>query len=206
MSEVETVNHAKKPEDILPKIWTMLETGATNRKVPFHTPVFGTVFDNKPQLRTVVLRKFERESRNIIWHSDLRSPKIEELKLNGQTSYLFYDAPEKIQLRVLTESTIHAGDDLAQTQWEKTSLFSRRCYCGYAPSQTSEEPTSGLPDFLEKRQPTEEESEQLGRENFCVINSVITEIDCLELFMEGHRRSLFNWDANGDLSTTWLNP
>ena len=42
------------------------------------------------------------------------------------------------------------------------------------------------------REPTREESEQ-GKANFVVISSTIEEIDCLEMNVRGHRRSLFVW-------------
>jgi hypothetical protein len=62
-----------------------------------------------------------------------------------------------------------------------------------------------LPDDLIDRKPTPEESEH-GKTNFVVVTSTIDEIDCLEMHVKGHRRSLFTWHENGELCTKWLTP
>jgi hypothetical protein len=62
-----------------------------------------------------------------------------------------------------------------------------------------------LPEDLIDRKPTHEESEQ-GKTNFVVVSSNIDEIDCYELNVKGHRRSLFTWQENGELCTRWLTP
>ena len=90
-------------------------------------------------------------------------------------------------------------------QWLETEFFSRRCYVGEPPSQSSDKPTSGLPEDLTMRAPTEEESEA-RRANFAVIFSTIDTIDCLELNVKGHRRSMFEWNEKGELVTRWLTP
>jgi hypothetical protein len=110
-----------------------------------------------------------------------------------------------LQVRIKGLATVHLGDELAEEQWHSTELFSRRCYIGEAPTQPSKKATSGLPDDLIDREPTHEESE-VGRTNFVVVASTVKEIDCLELGVRGHRRSLFVWNETGELETKWLTP
>jgi len=55
------------------------------------------------------------------------------------------------------------------------------------------------------RAPTREESEA-GRANFAVVTSTVEQIDCLEMNVRGHRRSLFTWHETGELETKWLTP
>ncbi|CAN5272597.1 hypothetical protein BH20ACI1_BH20ACI1_07490 [soil metagenome] len=62
-----------------------------------------------------------------------------------------------------------------------------------------------MPEEIIDRQPTKQESEA-GRANFAVISSTIETIDCLELDVKGNRRSLFKWNENGQLETSWLTP
>ncbi len=62
-----------------------------------------------------------------------------------------------------------------------------------------------MPEELIARKPTKEESEA-GRANFAVISSSFDSIDCLELDVKGNRRSLFEWNKNGELKTSWLTP
>ena len=191
--------------EILKKIWKHLDLGTLERDHPFHTPVFGTVCDDSPNLRVVVLRRFWRKSPRLAFHTHVGSPKISEIRSNPNVSFAFYHPLEKLQLRVKGTATVHVNDALAEEQWLSTELFARRCYIGDAPSTESRKPVSGLPEHLLNRQPTAEESEA-GRANFVVVSSTIDSIDCLELAVRGHRRSLFLWSAASGLETKWLTP
>jgi hypothetical protein len=191
--------------EILKKIWKHLDLGTLERDHPFHTPVFGTVCDDAPNLRVVVLRRFWRKSPRLAFHTHIGSPKISEIRSNPNVSFAFYHPQEKLQLRVKGTATVHQTDELAEEQWLSSELFARRCYVGDAPSQISGKPVSGLPEHLLNRQPTAEESET-GRANFAVVCSTIASIDCLELAVRGHRRSLFTWNDAGCLETKWLTP
>lgn len=185
----------------------LLERGTSNRKDDFHTPVLGTIsLDGAPEMRTVVFRKVFRESRKLLCHIDWRSPKAAEIKFDSRVSWLFYHVEEKLQLRVRGRAALHTNDELANTQWQNSALFSRRCYCGDAPGTQKEAPSSGLAEFLVDREPTAEESERLGRQNFAVLSSSIDEIDVYELHVKGHRRSLFAWNEKGEQAARWLTP
>ena len=193
--------------EILSRAFDLIERGVKERPADFHTPVLVTTgADNFPEARTVVLRKFERATRDLLCHVDLRSPKVPEIQNNPNTAWLFYHQPEKLQLRIRATTTVHTDDELANQQWRASQLFSRRCYCGDAPGTLKDAPSSGLPAFLEDRQPTAEETETLGRKNFAVLQSKINKIEVYELNVKGHRRSLFIFDENGNLETRWLTP
>ncbi|MGC2235318.1 MAG: pyridoxamine 5'-phosphate oxidase family protein [Pyrinomonadaceae bacterium] len=192
--------------DILKKIWKHLDLGVLEREHPFHTPVFGTISGGKPQLRVVVLRRFWRKNpRGLAFHAHIGSPKIAEIESCKRVSWLFYHPSERFQIRVRGAAEVHTSGELHEEQWLETEFFSRRCYVGEAPSQLSDKPTSGLPEDLSERAPTEAESEA-GKANFAVIFSTIDTIDCLELNVKGHRRSLFEWNERGELETKWLTP
>lgn len=192
--------------EILKTIWKNLDLGTLDRHHPFHTPVFGTATaENMPSLRIVVLRRFWRRPARLAFHTHAGSPKIAELRANPKVGWLFYHPQEKIQVRIKGTATLHTDGELHEEQWLATELFSRRCYVGEAPTRESKRPTSGLPENLIDRKPTPEESET-GKANFVVVTSTITEIDCLEMNVNGHRRSLFEWHENGELCTKWLTP
>lgn len=195
-------------EEFLSKIFAMLTRGVADRKSPLHTPTIATIgADGSPQTRIVVFRKFLHEERRLIFHTDLRSPKIGELRADPRVSWLFYHAGEKLQFRIAGAAMIHADADdwLKLKQWQATRTFGRRCYMGKPPSRIAPEATSGLPAEIETREPTTEESE-VGFPNFAVVSTQISSIDCLELHAKGHRRSLFKWTENGELDTDWLTP
>jgi pyridoxamine 5'-phosphate oxidase len=191
--------------EILKTVWKNLDLGTLDRNHPFHTPVFGTITENEPSLRIVVLRRFWRKPARLAFHTHSGSPKIAELAANSNIYWLFYHPQEKLQVRIKGTAEVHTRGELHEEQWLATELFSRRCYIGEAPTRESRRPTSGLPADLIDRKPTHEESE-LGKANFVVITSTIEEIDCLEMNVKGHRRSLFQWHENGELCTKWLTP
>lgn len=199
---VEKASHG----EILKKIWKHLDLGVLDRGHPFHTPVFGTICDDNPSLRVVVLRRFWRKNpRGLAFHTHAGSPKISEIGSNPNISWLFYHPKEKFQVRIKGRAIVYKEGELHEEQWLATEFFSRRCYVGEAPSQISEKATTGLSEDLSERIPTEEESEA-GRANFAVIFSTIDAIDCMELDVKGHRRSLFVWNDKGELETKWLTP
>lgn len=191
--------------EILKNVWKHLDLGVIDRKHPFHTPVFGTVSEGcVPSLRIVVLRRFWRKPPRLAFHTHTGSPKIEEIKANPNIYWLFYHPQEKLQLRIRGKAEIHTDTELADEQWRATGHFSRRCYIGDAPSQTSEKATSGLPPEIQDREPTPAESE-IGRKGFAVVSTSIESIDCMELDFHGNRRSLFAW-SDGKIEKKWLTP
>ncbi len=190
--------------DILKKVWKHMDLGVLQSKHPFHTPVFGTVCDGAPELRVVVLRRFWRSPARLAFHAHSGSPKLAHIRSNPTVNWVFYHPGENFQARISGLAQIHLDDELADEQWDATSLFARRCYIGKAPSGVSKKPTHGMPDEIVNREPTPEESRE-GRKNFAVISTQIVKVDVMELDVRGHRRSLFEW-SNGELAMKWLTP
>lgn len=191
--------------EILKQIWKHLDLGVLDRHHAFHSPVFATESNGEANIRVVILRRFWRKPAKLAFHTHLGSPKVAEIKLNPKVSWLFYHQKEKLQVRIKGVAVVHTDDELADEQWLATDFFSRRCYIGEAPTTITKNATSGMPEHIINREPTREESE-IGRKNFAVISSTIESIDCLELAVRGHRRSLFKWNQSGELETKWLTP
>ena len=79
--------------------WANLVLAAKNRHHPWHTPTLANVGDGIAQIRTVVLRSADSESRVVSCHTDSRSPKIAQLEADPNLSWHFYDRDAKVQLR-----------------------------------------------------------------------------------------------------------
>ncbi len=191
--------------EILKTIWKNLDLGTLDRRHPFHLPAFATIAENAPSMRTVVLRRFWRKPACLAIHTHVGSPKIAQIEANPQVYWLFYHPEDRLQVRIKAIAEILRDGALHEEQWLATEMFSRRCYIGEPPTRASKKPTSGLPGDLIDRKPTAEESET-GKTNFVVITSKIQQIDCLEMNVRGHRRSLFSWNENNELETKWLTP
>lgn len=188
--------------DILKKAWKHLDLGTLDRNTRF-TRRFSARWLRV--VRVVVLRRFWRRPPRPAFHTHTGAPKIEQIKVNPNIYRLFYHVEEKLQVRIQRKGEIHTDDDLAEEQSEATAPFSRRCYIGDAPTNISKKPTSGLPEEIQDREPTREES-GIGRAGFAVISTKIEMIDCLEPDFQGNRRSLFVRNENGELKRKWRTP
>ena len=189
--------------EIMKKIWLMLNDAVTNRSSPFRIPVFICANQNEVDGRIVVLRKSDRESNLLQFHTDFRSPKVDILKKNKNASLVFYDKEEKIQLRIKAECEINNQNFITEESWKKTQHISRRCYLTDSPPGTrSEDPTSGMISKLEDFDFTMEQSEE-GYKNFTVIKCKIKSIEWLYLAAKGHRRAKFDLETNEE---SWLVP
>ena len=172
--------------DIFIKVSELLENGARERDHDFHIMTFCTIGKEGVEARSVVLRNFDKDKNIIRFHTDYRSPKLDEIKKNPNTVCLVYSYKLKTQLRIKTVSSIHYDNSIWNDSWNKTGLSSRKCYLTkYDPSSSIEEKDDGLPLELKGKTPTSEQSEK-GKKNFCVVDNKITEIDYLYLKSSGH--------------------
>ena len=179
----------EKPESIYKEIQNLLLNAVNNRSSAFHTPVFSNISENNLiQSRTIVLRKFNNEKLTLTFHSDMRSPKIHQLKKKNNSCFLFYDTKIKIQLRIKTTSKINNQNQVTKKAWDNTSLASRKCYLtNQPPSSLTDKPQDGIPEHLSGIDPKIDESE-LGYKNFAVIENSIQNIEWLHLNYLGHKR------------------
>lgn len=178
-------------EEVLQDCWHRLLNGAIIPKHPFHTASIASIHNGLPEMRTVVLRKVLPPQKTLLFYTDYRSPKLDQIKLNNNISWLFYDAKSKLQIRLKTEATIHHQEEMTWKRWLDAKPVSRKCYLVQpAPSTKVNYPMDGLPDELQQL-PLTEESLLPGYENFAVISNRVTEIDWLLLQHSGHRRAQF---------------
>ena len=190
-------------EEIQKKLWSMLDDAVVKRSSSFRIPVFICADQNEVDGRIVVLRKADRMSNLLQFHTDLRSPKVNILKKNKDASLLFYDKEEKIQLRIKVICEINNQNLVAEEAWKKTQHISRRCYLvDNGPGAISDGPTSGMISKLEDFNYSMEQSEK-GYKNFCVIRCKIQSIEWLYLAAKGHRRAIFDVKNN---KKNWLIP
>ncbi len=192
-------------DKVYSKIWNLLDFGLKDRNAPFHIPVFICNSKKKSDGRIVVLRGINKDEKKIWFHSDIRSNKVKILKYNPESSLLFYDKSEKIQLRVSGLAKINYQNEITKRSWKKTAHMSRQCYLGDSqPGSDVTKPTSGLTEDIDNSKYTIEQSEA-GYKNFCVIEIHLKSIEWLYLAAKGHRRAYFNLNKK-KLEKKWLIP
>jgi 3-hydroxyisobutyrate dehydrogenase len=201
MITIENINYNLR--DLEKDTWNRLVNGAVKSRDPFHTPSVATHSGNDISLRTVVLRKAIPETKELRFHTDTRSKKWQELVINPSISALFYDAADRIQIRVKGRAELQLNNEITTAAWQKTSLSSRRCYLTYFdPSSFTDHPTSGLHEQIEQENFNLEESE-MGYKNFGIVSIKVQNIDWLWLHHAGHRRAYFDYISG---SFSWMIP
>jgi hypothetical protein len=192
-------------DEILEDIWVRLARGKADRRSPFHTPVVCSVDADKPAPRLMVLREVSREPARLRFHTDARSPKVNQFKLNPHVSILGYDPDARIQITVGGIAAIEADGPASRSAWERASLTSRRCYLANpGPGAVLTNAGSGLPPHLLDRAPTQQESEA-GWENFSVLLVSIESIEWVRLTSNGNFRARYLL-KEGQWSASWLHP
>ncbi len=183
--------------------WDRLVSGAVKSRTPFHTPSIATLQQGDVSLRTVVLRKTLPTERELRFHTDVRSPKWQELSQNPSISALFYDGLARIQIRVKGKAFLHHSNEITDEAWQKTSISSRKCYLTrFSPSSFTEESSSGLSENIENENFTLSESES-GYSNFGIVSIHVQSIDWLWLNHAGHRRAFFDYEKG---MNSWMIP
>ena len=187
-------------DELLENANVLLDAGVTTGNHPFHQFVISTSVDNIPEQRTVVLRQWVLKRRSIIFHTDIRSPKVEQLKSNNNCSVLFYSKPDKMQLRFKCTAHVHYKDRLSDYLYSQTSDSQRECY-SYSKAPSIECLETTKEEWLHQSQAITEVDPY---ENFaaCVCN--FNELELLYLSYKGHTRVLYQWDKHGELSTKFL--
>lgn len=187
-------------------VWLRILNGSVKYKDVLHNPVVANINQHGVNIRTVVLRKVNIAKKQLAFHTDIRSGKWKDLQQQNNISWLFYDAPGRIQIRLSGTATLHQDDAVAEEAWTTSTMSSRKIYLGETgPSATSASPVSGLPDAFEANDPSPEES-RAGRKNFGVVITTVTWMEWLWLNSKGHRRAGFTYSEDGSFKGDWLIP
>jgi pyridoxamine 5'-phosphate oxidase len=186
--------------------WALLEEGARSRKSPMHTPSLASIdAAGLPTQRVLVLRAAEREAARLRFHTDVRSPKVSEIGDGAAVHVLAYHPDARIQLRLSGTARVERAGEMVDTVWRDSTLFARRCYLAEgAPGSALDAPGSGLPAWVEGREPDESEV-QPARANFALLFVEVRAMDWLHLANSGHRRAWFE-RVGGEWSGRWLLP
>ncbi len=157
--------------------------------------------DHYPNAYTVVLREVLPDNDQIIFHTDIRSEKVSEIKSNPNLTVVYYDDADHIQVILKAEATIHYQDDIAKQQWQQSGFKSRRNYLTeHAPSSPLNEEGSGLEYLGEQKF---DDSDPAGYENFAVVVLDVHSLEYLQLNKDGNRRARFKNEQQNQNRWKW---
>ena len=195
----------KEFQEKLDDLKSLMKDALKDSKHSFRIFALGSSSNTKPNIRTVVLRDFSLNNRNIDCHSDIRSPKINELNQNNYVEAMFYCSDNKIQARISGNVEIIHNNKETLDRWNSLTESSKRCYLGpYSPSTMLESYHANIPDDFKFKNPTPEQS-KIGYKNFVIIRIHFLKIDFLELKYSGHKRIKFDF-SNKEISANWIAP
>ena len=93
---------------VLERSWRLLEQSIDTPTSPLRTPVLISVSaDGLAQGRTVVLRAFNRQQRQLKIYTDVRSEKVAQLRTQPVCTLVAYQPNPMIQLRLKTSAVIN---------------------------------------------------------------------------------------------------
>jgi pyridoxamine 5'-phosphate oxidase len=185
--------------------WQMLEAGVVDRRKSFHVPALATIgVDNRPKVRTVVLRGVDADHKTIRFHTDARSAKVGEIARNPHVEMHFYDADARIQLRVSGKATAHGVDDgIALEAWNNSRSMSHVCY------RVTAAPGVPIPEAdafaFHPRPQVRNDPEDPGRAQFRVVVVDVTSLELVYLHLNANRRARFDY-RHDSVVAQWLVP
>lgn len=180
------------------KVWGLLNAAATS-KSPFNFLQLATIgMDGSPQLRTIVLRGCDPVKCTVAFVTDIRSPKVKEIRRDPRVSLIGLDVAAMTQLRLSGSAMIVVDEAERQKMW--TSLRNRTLVLFDAPLApgTPIDDDGGVPAAAEA--PSTE-----AYERFALVSVAAERLDWLDLSSEPHQRFAFS-SRGGAWERTRLSP
>lgn len=172
--------------DLFKETWRELESGATSNDHSFSRCSLGTLESTeKVGQRTVNLREVTK-NKTLLFYTDVRSAKVEQLEQRPLASALFYNPIINLQVTISGKVKIHTDDELWQDHRMKIEGRAVNDY------NTKSAPGKKIKNPVDVQRTTEL--------NFAVLELIPENIEYLKLRVEPNRlRALFkkngeNWD------------
>ena len=191
----------------LERSWRLLEEAIGDPTSPVRTPVLISISTGcLAQGRTVVLRGFNRQQRQLTIYTDVRSAKVTQLRAQPACTLVAYQPNPMMQLRLSANAMVNHNNEITHEAWAVMPGPNR---CNYLtdpyPGSISGQATDGRPVINAESVPTNNENE-IAYSHFSVIVFTINELEWLYLPQRGHRRAQFIWDEANSLQSDWLIP
>ena len=129
--------------------WDLLDEAAAGTGAGWRLPIPATRTTDGCRQRTVVLRGVDRHRSSLLFHTDVRSAKIEQLRSQPSVALLFFDPQLEVQLQIQGVAMIHTDDAIADRLWEASTTTSLKMYLApLAPGTQRSTPDFNLPEAM----------------------------------------------------------
>lgn len=187
-------------QDIDLSAWQTLAEAVSQPDNPFRYLSLSSVdADGQAQARTLVLRRATQATRQLEFHTDIRSAKWQELAVNPRVTVLGYCHQSRLQLRLQGNAQRYDADsELANRVWHSLPAHTQSTYTGGPPGDARDISTD---------QPAESADNSAGKARFGVIIVQVTLLDWYQLQRGNNQRALLPYSITGELDAArWVNP
>jgi pyridoxamine 5'-phosphate oxidase len=170
------------------RCWRELGECVRDDTHPWRTLVLATADGERADARIVILREADAAARTLVFFTDSRSPKIDQLRARPSGTLVAWSREHAWQLRIAVALEAFTDGLEVSSRWARLKLSpAARDYLSPLPPGSPVD-RHAAPD-------------RASREHFAVVRAKVEAIDWLELHADGHRRARF--DATGG---RWLQP
>jgi len=183
----------------LQAVWQKL-THAVSTRSPFTLMQLASVTGNaQPKLRTIVLRDFSPAPASLLFTTDARSAKVQEMGANPHVSLLGWDAENSLQLRLEGEACRVDERELRHAIWQTLRPSAQQLFHSpYSPGTILDAPEAACAGHASA-------SLTDPPENFALIRIMVKRIELLDVSADPHQRCEFLLQAHG-WAGRWLAP
>jgi 3-hydroxyisobutyrate dehydrogenase len=188
---------AVNPDSITRTAIETISAALEDRSSPLRWPVFSSTRpDGGVASRILVLRevhKGEGTPVQCVFHTDPRSAKIDELRVDNRVSLLFFDRETMVQTRFGGRALVHHGDEVAGRAFAALSEDAKASY------QSAIAPGSVI------AQPGDATGANADEHHFAVIAVTVDRMDVLDISKDPHQRVQAHWDGS-DYESVFVAP
>lgn len=159
-------------------IWDQLQQ-ASETNHPWRIAGLSTMSEAGPQSRSIVLRETIFRQAQLVFYTDLRSHKIQEIDQDPRVALLFWNPENKEQLRATGTASVCKDPKQLEQRWANLPAHSKTEY------RLANKPGSALSDQGDHLTLNQAQA------NFAAITVVVDRMDYLKLNRQGHLRQTF---------------
>jgi pyridoxamine 5'-phosphate oxidase len=176
---------------VLEAVWHQLALAVHDKTHAWRTPVVATREGDAVDARTVILREVRPDAHQVLFYTDPRAGKVQQLLAQPQAVLVLWSPPLGWQLRLRVDLSLQTAGLDVTSRWARVKV------------------SPAAQDYLSRQAPGAPLDEQSvgdlphpdGGVFFGVVTAQISSLDWLELHAQGHRRARF--DSQG---SRWLQP
>ncbi len=143
-----------------------------------------------PEARLMVIRGADRQLGKLWFYTDLRSPKVEQLRTCPDACAVAWDTACGVQLRIRGTATVDSSSPLADDHWRQASLGLQMLL------RSPEDPGRPLkwpdPRLMGMKTALDADDESTARRNFAVIEIKISSIEWHQVCDNDQRRAIMH--------------